>query len=116
MTVPINSSLIQTFNLSEQFLVAVGHRGSDKRGSTVEEFKKLIDTSLCYSNAKSTLLAPLTFIKVEKTKHENFNFVHLSSFPNKHNSKTIWYIQIIYRKCRDIRWGLIFMGKLPHEN
>ena len=45
-----------------------------------EECKTLTDTSLCCSSAKSTLLAPLTFIKFEKTKHENFNFVHLSFF------------------------------------
>ena len=37
-------------------------------------------TSLCYSNAKSTLKVPLTLNKVEKTELENFDFVHLLSF------------------------------------
>ena len=44
-----------------------------------EEAKSLHATSLCYSNTKSTLLVPLTFIKFEKTKHKNSNFVHLLS-------------------------------------
>ena len=56
-------------------------------------------TSLCYSIAKSTLKTLLTFSKVEKTKHENFDFVHLLSssffFFIKHNSKTIWCVQIL---------------------
>ena len=30
--------------------------------------------------AKSTLLVQLTFIKLERSKHENFNFVDLLSF------------------------------------
>ena len=37
-------------------------------------------TSVCYSSAKSTLKTLLTFSKVEKTKHKNFNFLHLLSF------------------------------------
>ena len=41
--------------------------------------KSLQTTSLCYSIAKSTLKTPLTFSKVDKTKHENFDFVHLLS-------------------------------------
>ena len=32
--------------------------------------------SLSYSNAESTLKALLTFNRVEKTKHKNFDFVH----------------------------------------
>ena len=40
--------------------------------------KSLQTTYLCYSNAKSTLKVPLNFNKVEKTKLEIFNFVHLS--------------------------------------
>ena len=35
--------------------------------------------SLYCSNAKSTLIVPLTIVKLEKTKPENFDFVHLSS-------------------------------------
>ena len=31
----LNFSLIRTFRLSEQIMVAIGHRGSDKQGSTV---------------------------------------------------------------------------------
>ena len=68
--------------------------------------KSLQTTSLCYSIAKSTLKTPLTFSKVEKTKHENFDFVHLLSssssfffffffFSIKHNSKTIQCVQIL---------------------
>ena len=34
-------------------------------------------SSLCYTNAKSTIKVLLTFKKVEKTKLENFDFVHL---------------------------------------
>ena len=64
--------------------------------------KSLQTTSLCYSIAKSTLKTPLTFSKVEKTKHENFDFVHIlsSSFFFllsfiKYNSKTIRCVQIL---------------------
>ena len=71
---------------------------SQKNGA--EEWKSLQTTSLCYSIAKSTLKTPLTFSKVDKTKHENFDFVHLSSsffffFSIKHNSKTILCVQIL---------------------
>ena len=38
--------------------------------------------------AKSTLYVSLTFLKIEKTKCENFSFVHLSSFFPMHNLKT----------------------------
>ena len=41
--------------------------------------KNLQSTLLSYSIAKSTLKTLLTFSKVEKTKHEIFNFVHLLS-------------------------------------
>ena len=37
-------------------------------------------TSLSYSNANSTQTFPLTSIRLEKTKHKNFDFVHLLSF------------------------------------
>ena len=68
--------------------------------------KSLETISLCYSIAKSTLKTPLTFSKVEKTKHENFAFVHLlllSSFvffffffcSVKHNSKIILFVKIL---------------------
>ena len=64
-------------------------------------------TSLRYSIAKYTLKTPLTFSKVEKTKHENFDFVHLLSsssfffffffffFSIKHNSNTIRCVQTL---------------------
>ena len=70
-------------------------------------------TSPGYSIAKSTLKVPLTLNKVEKTKVENFDFVHLLSssssssssssffffffffFSIKHNSKTIRRVQIL---------------------
>ena len=58
--------------------------------------KSLQTTSFCYSIAKSILKTPPTFSKVEKTKHENFDFVHLlSSSFIKHNSKTIRCVQIL---------------------
>ena len=57
--------------------------------------KSLQTTSLCYSIAKSILKTPLTFSKVEKTKYENFDFVHLLSSFIKHNSKTIQCVQIL---------------------
>ena len=38
----------------------------------------------------------LTFLKVEKTKHENFNFVHLLSLSGTHISKSIRCMQILY--------------------
>ena len=50
------------------------------------------------TNAKSTLKIPLTFNKVEKTKLEDFNFVHLFSssfFFARHNPKSIQCIQIL---------------------
>ena len=43
-------------------------------------FVVLSYTSLCYSNAKCTLLVLLTFNKIEKIKHEYFDFVHLLPF------------------------------------
>ena len=61
--------------------------------------KSLQTTSFCYSIAKSIRKTLLTFSKVEKTKHENFDFVHLLSlfffFSIKHNSKTIRCMQIL---------------------
>ena len=54
-----------------------------------EMSKKLTDcTTLCYSIAKSTLYVPLTFLKIEKTKLENFNFVHLLSSCSSFSSST----------------------------
>ena len=47
-----------------------------------EELKQLTDFNLCYFSAKSTLKVLLTINKFEKTKLENFDFVHLlSSLP-----------------------------------
>ena len=57
--------------------------------------QSLQTTSLCYSNAKSTLLVPLTFIKTKKTKQENFSFVHHFLFSIVHNSKIIQCAQIL---------------------
>ena len=60
--------------------------------------KSLQTTSFCYSIAKSVLKTPLTFNKVKKTKHENFDFVHLllsSSSFIKHNSKTIRCVRLL---------------------
>ena len=68
--------------------------------------KSLQTTSLCYSIAKPTLKSTLTFSTVEKTKHENFDFVHLLSsfffllsssffFSIRHNSKTVRWMQIL---------------------
>ena len=55
--------------------------GAAPRGNKQGSFKSLKTTSTGYSNAKLTLLVPLTFNRVKKTKNENFTFVHfLSSF------------------------------------
>ena len=59
--------------------------------------KSLQTTSPCYSNAKSTLKVPLTFNRVKKTKHKNFNFVLFLSSPfffARHNSKCKQCMQI----------------------
>ena len=80
--------------------------GAAPRKTKQRSEKSLQTTSLCYSIAISTLKTPLTFSKVEKTKHENFDFVHLLSssssfffffffFFIKHNSKTIQCVQIL---------------------
>ena len=57
-------------------------------------------TSFCYSYAKSTLLVPLTFNRVKKTKHEIFNFVHLRSsfflcFSARHDLESIRCMQTL---------------------
>ena len=62
-----------------------------------EGCKTLTDYILCYSSAKSTLAFLLTSIRLEKTKHENFNFAHLLSssfFLPTCNLKTIWCMLI----------------------
>ena len=60
-------------------------------GQSVYSVKVLLQTtSLCFSIAKSTLKVPLIFLKVEKTKCENCNFVHFLPFIFffvTHNSK-----------------------------
>ena len=53
--------------------------GAALRETKQRSSKSLQTASLCYSNAKSTVKVPLTFNKVEKTKVENFDFVHLLS-------------------------------------
>ena len=45
-----------------------------------EEFKRITNYFLCYSNAKSTLLVLLTFNKVKKPNHQTFDFVYLLLF------------------------------------
>ena len=47
---------------------------SSYQKNKAEECKSLQTTSLCYFIAKSTQTFPLTFIKLEKTKHENFGY------------------------------------------
>ena len=63
--------------------------------------KSLQTNFLWYSNAKSTLKVPPTSNKVEKTKLENFNFVHFCFFLARRNSKTIqsWWILNIPNDC-----------------
>ena len=53
--------------------------------------------SLCYSDAKSTVKVLLTFNKVEKTKNEILDFVHLHSFLclARHISTTIQSLRIL---------------------
>ena len=65
--------------------------------------KSIQATSFCQSDAKSTLLVPLTFIKGKKISKAKLSilfifflsFLH-SSFTNKHNQNTIWCVRIIY--------------------
>ena len=85
----------------------IRYRSNSQKKTKQRSEKSVQTTTLCYSIAKSTLKTPLTFSKVKKTKHENFDFVHLlsSSFFFlvsfiKHNSKTIQYVQIL-RKAND---------------
>ena len=60
--------------------------------------KSLQATPLCYFNVKSTPLIPLTFIKLERTKHGNSNFLHPLSFSlflfAMHNSKSVLCMRI----------------------
>ena len=59
-------------------------------------YSRQYGTSLCFSNVKSTPEVPLTFNKVEKTKLENFDFVHLSSFFfHRHSPKSIRSLRIL---------------------
>ena len=51
--------------------------------------KRLQTTSVCYSINKSTLKTPLTFAKVEKTKHENLDFGHLLSSSSSSSPSSI---------------------------
>ena len=73
----------------------IRYRSSSEKNKA-EKLKRLQTTSLCYSNAKSTLKVLLTFNRVEKTKLEKFDFVHfLSFFFATHNSKSIRSLQIL---------------------
>ena len=71
-----------------------------------------MDYSLCYSNAKSTLKVLLTFNNVEKTKLENFDFVHLltSFFLSFQNS--IPKIQVFIREGKCTTAGNIFIPRV----
>ena len=51
-------------------------RSSSQKNKT-EEWKRLQSTSLWYFIAKSAVQVQLIVNKLEKTKHENFNFVNL---------------------------------------
>ena len=80
---------------------------SNSQKNEAEEWKCFQTTSICYSFAKSSLKSLINFSKVEKTKHENFDFVHLLSssfffflvssffFSIRHNSKTIRCLKIL---------------------
>ena len=73
--------------------------GAAPRKTKQRSEKSLQTTSLCYSIAKSTLKTPLTFSKVEKTKLENFDFVHLlSSSSSSSSSSSI--TQKLYGVCK----------------
>ena len=56
--------------------ITVKEQLPEKQSRGVQKAYRLY-AALCYSNAKSTLLVLLTFIKFEKAKCEFFNFVHL---------------------------------------
>ena len=79
------------------FLVKDG-AGEALRNTKQRSSKTLQTTSVRQSNANSTLKPPLTFNEVEKTKHENFDFVcfffvHFA----RHNSKSIRCMRVL--KC-----------------
>ena len=73
--------------------------GSNSQKTKKRSEKSIQTISLCYSIAKYTLNTPLTFGKVEKSKHESSDFVHVSSsfffFSIKHNSNTIGNVQTL---------------------
>ena len=78
--------------------------------------KSIQTISLSYSSAKSTLKVPLTFNKVEKTKNENFNFVHLVSSVDQHNLATIRCMQILYIPRTALLLGIfLFWFGMAHE-
>ena len=60
-------------------LLYIRYRSNSPKKTKQRSDKSLKTTSLCYSIAKSTLKTLLTFSKVEKTKHEIFDFVYLLS-------------------------------------
>ena len=72
--------------------------------------KSLQSTTLCYSIAKSTVEVSLTFLKVEKTKHESFNFVSFSFFI-MHSSKLYKVFVYIVRTGQLLSyWGSSLSG------
>ena len=78
----------------------ISYRSNSQKNTKQRSERSLQTTSLCYSIAKSTFKTPLTSSKVEKTKPENFAFVHILSssssffFSIKHYSKTIRFVKI----------------------
>ena len=69
-------------------LLYIIYKSSSQKKTKQRSANSLQITSICYFNAKSALLVLLTFIKVEKTKHEIFHFLILlltiCAHANKH--------------------------------
>ena len=71
--------------------------GAAPRKTKQRSEKGLQATPICYCIENSTLKTPLTFNKVEKTKHESFAFVHISFFffySIKYYSKSVRFVNI----------------------
>ena len=87
------------------------YRSSSQKNEAEERKKTYRIHLFALYIAKSTLKTPLTFSKVEKTKHANFDFVHLLSssslffffFSFKHKLKSIRLV-----KTLNIPNGLVF--------
>ena len=78
---------------------------SSSQKTEAEEFKDFANpfALILHSNAKSTLFVPLNIMKLHKSKHENFDFVHfiylclllLDLVLFTHNTKLYTYIQYL---------------------